>query len=182
MFLSGSKFYIFYLCRRRDALHWKRKGVLCFGVYWITVKQDCAACISEGVLKTVTSSNADFDMAQKMKEEHCLCRRKGSGRPRSIRRDVERVNEKTLQSPKKSLRRTSLETQISPTTVWRILRKRLIMWPYKLQLIQAIRAEYKRKHKSNWRVPCLRRSTYWTCEKSAMKSTSIWLFPSNLEE
>ena len=31
-----------------------------------TVEQDCAACICEGVLKTVANSNADLDMAQKI--------------------------------------------------------------------------------------------------------------------
>ena len=49
------------------ALHWKSKGVLCVGVCSITVEQDCVACICEGVLKTVSNSNADLDMAQKIK-------------------------------------------------------------------------------------------------------------------
>ena len=44
---------------------WKRKDVLCVGVCPITVEHDCAACICEGVFKTVVNSNADFDMAEK---------------------------------------------------------------------------------------------------------------------
>ena len=86
---------------------------------------------------------------KKFKEEGCLCKRKGSGRPRTSEETVERVCKKILHSPRKSLRRTSLETQISPTTVWRILRKRLIMKPYKLQLVQAMAAVDRQKHKPN---------------------------------
>ena len=58
MLLNMSKFddYCFYLYRYRDALHWKRKGVLCVGVCSIIDEQDCAACICEGVLKTVATA------------------------------------------------------------------------------------------------------------------------------
>ena len=49
---------------------------LCVGECSITVEQDSAACICEGVLKAVNNSNADLDMAQKFKVEGCLCRRK----------------------------------------------------------------------------------------------------------
>ena len=40
-----------------------------------------------------------------------------------------------------------METLIPPTTVWRVARKRLVMKPYKLQLVQAITADDKRKRK-----------------------------------
>ena len=83
------------------------------------------------------------------KEKVGYCRRKGSGRPKTSEETVERVCKKILQSPKKSLQGRSLETQIPPTTVWRILRKRLIMKNYKLQLFQAITAEDKQKRKPN---------------------------------
>ena len=49
-----------------DSLNWKRKCVFCVRVCSITVKHDCAACICEGVLKTVTNSNADLGMAQEI--------------------------------------------------------------------------------------------------------------------
>ena len=51
----------------------REKAFLC-KVCSITVEQDCAACICEGVLKTVANSNADLDMAKKFKEEGCLFR------------------------------------------------------------------------------------------------------------
>ena len=55
--------------------------------------------------------------------------------------------QKLLRSSKKSLRRTSQETLIPPTTVWRVVRKRLVMKLYKLQLVQAITADGKQRRK-----------------------------------
>ena len=40
-----------------------------------------------------------------------------------------------------------METLIPPTTVWRVVKKRLVMKPYKLQVVQAITAADKRKRK-----------------------------------
>ena len=62
---------------------------------------------------------------KKFKEEGCLCRAKGSGRPPISEEMIERVRETFLRSPRKSIRSASLETQISPTTVWRVARKHL---------------------------------------------------------
>ena len=70
------------------------------GVCSITVEQDSAACICEGVLKAVANSNVDLDMAPKMKEEGFLCMRKGSGRPKTSEVMVKRVG--ALQSPPKN--------------------------------------------------------------------------------
>ena len=58
--------FVFYPYIHRDALHWKRKGAWCVGVCSITVEQDCAACMCNGVFKTVANSNADLDIAQKI--------------------------------------------------------------------------------------------------------------------
>ena len=110
---------------------------------------------------------------KKFKEEGCLCRKKWSGQPKHWKR---RSSVLVKKSTKKSLGRTSQETQIPPTTAWGILRKRLIMKPYKLQLVHVITTEYKGKCKANWRMLCLRRSAYWTCVKSAMKSTYLRIF------
>ena len=85
----------------------------------------------------------------KFKEEGCLCRRKGFGRPKRSVETVKRVRRKSMQSSKKSLRRTNPETEIPPTTVWRMMRKRLIMKPCKIQRVQVITAEDKRKRKPN---------------------------------
>ena len=40
-----------------------------------------------------------------------------------------------------------METLIPPKTVWQVVRKRLVIKPYKLQVVQAIAAADKRKRK-----------------------------------
>ena len=90
-----------------------------------------------------------WTLHKKFFDEGCFCTRKWSGRHITSEEKVECVRKKILQGPKKSLRRSGLKTQIPPTTIWRILRKRLIMKPFKLQLVQAIMAEDKRNHKPN---------------------------------
>ena len=72
---------------------------------------------------------------------------KGSGRPSTSEEKVEQVRQKFLRSPRKSVRRASVETHIPRTTVWRVLRKRLQMKPYRLQLVQALKEDDKRKRK-----------------------------------
>ena len=84
---------------------------------------------------------------KKFEDEGCLCRAKGSGQPATAEGKVERIRQTLLRNPKKSIRRTSMETLIPPTTVWRVVRKCLVMKPYKMQVVQAITAPDKRKHK-----------------------------------
>ncbi|CAM1313246.1 Uncharacterised protein r2_g2368 [Pycnogonum litorale] len=76
---------------------------------------------------------------KKFQEEGCLCRKKGSGRPAVSEEMVNQVRETFSRSPKMSVRRASLETRIPKSTVWRVLRKRLRLTPYKLQLLQALK-------------------------------------------
>ena len=52
----------------------------------IIVKQDCAACICEGVLKTVTNSNADIEMAQKIQRGGLFVQEKRVWITKNIRR------------------------------------------------------------------------------------------------
>ena len=84
---------------------------------------------------------------KKFEDEGCLSRAKGSGRPATAKGKVEWIRQTLMRSPKKSIRTTSMETLISPTTVWGVVRKRLVMKPYKLQVVQAITAADKRKRK-----------------------------------
>ena len=72
-----------------------REKALCVLEYALSVEQDCAACICKGVLKAVTNSNPDLHMTQKIIKEGCLCRRKGSGRQKTLEETVERVREKS---------------------------------------------------------------------------------------
>ena len=66
---------------------------------------------------------------KKFENKGCLCRAKGSGRPATAEGKVERVRQTLLRIPKKSIRRTSMENLIPPTTVWQLVRKRLVMKP-----------------------------------------------------
>lgn len=69
----------------------------------------------------------------------CLCKRKSTGRPRVSEEDVERVRESFTRSPKKSVRKAGRELEIAKSTVWKVLRKRLQLRPYRLQLLQALK-------------------------------------------
>ena len=84
---------------------------------------------------------------KKFEDEGCLCRAKRSGRPATADGKIERIFQTLLRSPKRSIRRTSMETLIPPVNVWWVVRKRLVMKPYKLQVVQAITAADKRKRK-----------------------------------
>jgi len=85
-----------------------------------------------------------YDWSKKFQETGCLCKGKSSGRPPVSEETVERVRETFTRSPRKSTTRASLELQMPQQTVWKILRKRLRMIPYKLQLVQALSCDDKR--------------------------------------
>jgi len=75
----------------------------------------------------------------------CLCKGKSSGRPRVSEENVRRNQESFERSPRKSTRRASRELGIPQPTVWRVLRRCLLIKPYRLQLVQAVRPNDKRK-------------------------------------
>ena len=74
----------------------------------------------------------------KFKEEGCLCSRKKTA-PSPSTETIERVRNIFQRSPRKSIRRTSLELQMPSTTVWRVVREYLHMIPYKLHLLQHLK-------------------------------------------
>lgn len=63
---------------------------------------------------------------------------KSPGRPSVSDAVVEQVRESFARSPKKSTRRASRETGIPQKTVWRVLRKRLHLKPYRFTMVQQI--------------------------------------------
>ncbi|XP_031330713.1 uncharacterized protein LOC116161496 [Photinus pyralis] len=69
----------------------------------------------------------------------CLCKGKSTGRPRTSEESVEQVRNSLTRSPMKSVRKASRELAIPVTTVWRVLRRRLELRPYRLQLLQALK-------------------------------------------
>jgi hypothetical protein len=59
-----------------------------------------------------------------------------AGRPSVTEETVDRVRETFTRNPRKSVRRASRELKVPEPTVRKILRKRLQLYPYKLQLVQ----------------------------------------------
>ena len=74
----------------------------------------------------------------KFKEEGCLCSRKRIASSPSTE-TIERVPNIFQRSPRKSIRRASLELQMPSATVWRVVRKHLHIIPYKLHLLQHLK-------------------------------------------
>jgi hypothetical protein len=79
-----------------------------------------------------------------LEQTGCLCKVQSSGRPRVSEENVGRIQESFECSPRRSTRRASRELGILQPTVWRVLRRRLLFKPYRLQLVQALRPNDKR--------------------------------------
>jgi hypothetical protein len=69
----------------------------------------------------------------------CICKLKSTGRPMTEEEAVEHVRPSFVRSPRKSTYRASRELGTPQKTVWRVLRNRLQMWPYRPQLLQALK-------------------------------------------
>ena len=74
-----------------------------------------------------------------------LCKQKSSGRPLTAQDDVERVGASFLHSPKKSTGTAAKELSMSKTTVWRVLYKRLVFKPCRIQMLQQLSDEDHRR-------------------------------------
>ena len=77
--------------------------------------------------------------SKQFEESGCLCKGKSPGRPRTSEENVERVRAAFSRSPRQSTRRVSRALGISQPTVWRVLKRRLQLKPYRLQLVQALK-------------------------------------------
>ena len=70
---------------------------------------------------------------------------------------VERVSDAFSRSPKKSVRRASRELPIPVMSMWRILRRRLQLRPYRLQLLQALKpTDYSARAELGYRLDVCR--------------------------
>jgi len=67
------------------------------------------------------------------------------GRPHTSEENVHRIQEAYQRSLCKSTRRASRELTIPHVTLWHVLRRRLLMKPYRLQLVQALHVGDRRK-------------------------------------
>lgn len=86
--------------------------------------------------KDSPSDNSIRAWYRQFNETGCLCKRKSTGRPSTSDAIVDSVRESFIRSPSKSTASAGRELGIPKTTVWRVLRKRLLFKPYHLQLLQ----------------------------------------------
>ena len=61
-----------------------------------------------------------------------------SGRPRTSAKNIERVKQAFSRSPIKSIRTAARELELPPTTVHKVLHKRLRLYAYKVQMLQRL--------------------------------------------
>jgi hypothetical protein len=71
------------------------------------------------------------------------CKGKSPGHPRVSEQNVQRIGKSFLRSPKMSISKASRELQIPQIAVWKVLLKHFRLKPYKLQLVQALKADDK---------------------------------------
>jgi hypothetical protein len=90
--------------------------------------------------KDPPSRNAIYSWYTRFETTGHVCKGKPPGSPLS-RETVERVRQSFVQNPQKSTVRGSRELRLSQSTVWRIVRKSLLMRNYKLQLATFTRSD-----------------------------------------
>lgn len=86
-----------------------------------------------------SSPNSIRRWYQQFQTTGCLCKGKSAGRPCVSKESVEQVRQSFLPRPKKSVHCASRELEMSSMTVWRVLRKRLLMKPHRLHLLQLLK-------------------------------------------
>jgi hypothetical protein len=70
----------------------------------------------------------------------------GGGRQRVSDEKVENVRKAFIRSPRKSIHRASQELQMPRATVHKVLRKRLRLYAYKVQILQELKPKDKPRH------------------------------------
>ena len=89
-----------------------------------------------------------------------------SGRPASVSKrqaNINAVRDSTVDSPKKSHRRRSLELGIKPTSVWHILTKELKLFPYIISIRHKLSQDdmKRRLDTCNWLSDRMERYPNW---------------------
>ena len=70
-----------------------------------------------------------------------------SGRPRISGKNIEGVRQAFSRSPMKSIRTAARKVQLPPATVHKVLRKRLQLYAYKMQMLQVLQPNDKSKRR-----------------------------------
>ena len=76
------------------------------------------------------------------------------GRPRISAENIESVRQAFIRSPMKSIRTAARQLELPPTTVHKVLRKRLRLYAYKVQMLQRLQPNDKPKRKELMRICC----------------------------
>lgn len=82
---------------------------------------------------------------KKFKDTGSVQDKKRSGRPPIRNESVELIHDSVIQSPKKSVRRRSLQLGVPKSSVHKVLKKRLKLTPYKIQRLHAMKPDDNRK-------------------------------------
>ena len=111
---------------------------------------------------------------RQFQESGCLFKGKCPGRPRVSEEQVVRIRATFEGSPRKSKNRASRELAITQSTIWRVLRRRLNLKPYRLHLVQALTNDDKRNRMELcdsmfWCCPCCRWWPHWTLVRQEIK-------------
>uniref|UniRef100_UPI00358DF386 uncharacterized protein isoform X1 n=2 Tax=Myxine glutinosa TaxID=7769 RepID=UPI00358DF386 len=78
---------------------------------------------------------------KKFEETGSVLKQHGRGKHRTSEEDIERIRAAFHKSPMKSIRRASNELQIPRSTVHKIVRTQLQLYPHKLQMVQQLRVD-----------------------------------------
>jgi hypothetical protein len=87
------------------------------------------------------SRESIYPWYKKYEEKGCICKGKSPGPASVSDATVNRVRACFQRSPKNSKCRASRQLQLPQTTVSKTLRKSLLMKPYELKLVQALKPE-----------------------------------------
>ncbi|PSN49418.1 hypothetical protein C0J52_23130, partial [Blattella germanica] len=102
------------------------------------------------------------------RDEGCLFIKRRPGRPEPNHETLDCVREAYQRSPQKTVKRGSLEFGLSHTKVWRILRKKLQLTPYKLHLYLALSVDDKQARANFWKVNRHNVRIWWTENPNAI--------------
>jgi hypothetical protein len=122
---------------------------------WSEIARKCKTKFGK---KTALTANGVKKFVHKVRDSGMLIDKPTRPRANPVRtpQNIAAVAENVRQRPRTSIRRRALELNISYTSTQRILRKDLGLWPYKVQLVQELKA---RDH------PLRYQFAVWACEQ-----------------
>jgi len=116
-----------------------RSRFVCWSVTRVSLWLLCNVHFVQSTQRTRLQTKTIRAWYKQFTETGCLCEQKSSGRPLTVEDDAERVRASFPNSPKKSKGTAANELSISKTTVWRVLGKRLVFKPYRIQMVHNFR-------------------------------------------